>query len=197
MIEALSERIIDRMISYKIIDNESRIVYGYNLQLIISSILGHLFILFVFGLTGKLFELLVFLIPFDALRMFCGGYHCNTIVGCLLFSFFICEMALALQNYIYPTLLLYQGGGILSMIFIIFVGAINHPNMRWSDGELKLAKAKSRKVTIVIGAVLLLLNYINAGSLIIYFYCSGVLYCALLLMIQMIMKGEETNEIQY
>ena len=83
------------------------------------------------------------------------------------------------------------------MIFIFFVGAINHPNMRWSDGELKLAKAKSRKVTIVIGAVLLLLNYINAGSLIIYFYCSGVLYCALLLMIQMIMKGEETNEIQY
>ena len=111
MIEALSERIIDRMISYKIIDNESRIVYGYNLQLIISSILGHLFILFVFGLAGKLFELLVFLIPFDALRMFCGGYHCNTIVGCLLFSFLICEMALALQNYIYPTLLLYQGGG--------------------------------------------------------------------------------------
>lgn len=67
-----------------IINKDEREVYIYGTELMLSSIVGILALIFASICTGKYFQWLPFLIGFVPLRLLGGGYHAKNHRGCII-----------------------------------------------------------------------------------------------------------------
>lgn len=195
MVENSCRLIVNRMIDNEIINSNEFDIYVYNLQIIVESLIIHV-LLFVFAaLIGHLVDLLLFMITFDWIRQFSSGYHCKTTGGCIALSFAMCAAIFLLEPIAMKIWAICQGGLIISTIFIIWIGAINHPNMGWSSQELSNAKRNSRIIIVFFASLILLLSLLNVDETYIYYLGMGINACAVSMMVEKIkVKGGSGNE---
>ncbi len=69
------------------------------------------------------------------------------------------------------------------MIIIFLVGAINHPNMGWSDEELSKAKRSSRIKILILLILLFILDFLGIEKVYLYCFSMGIVQCSISLVI--------------
>lgn len=91
--------LVDNMIKYGIIDNETdRELYIYGLRngsfVLINILTGLLFAWYL----HKMLLFLILMVCFMPLRSYCGGFHCNSRIRCYILSTVIICIVLQVQN---------------------------------------------------------------------------------------------------
>ena len=71
----------------------------------------------------------------------------------------------------------------IAMIIIFLVGAINHPNMGWSDEELSKAKRSSRIKILILLILLFILDFLGIEKVYLYCFSMGIVQCSISLVI--------------
>ena len=100
MLYKISNCLADKLDGAEVITLESKDVYLYGLEVMISSLLSTLLILIIGLALNRFIDTLSFLVVFIGLRSFSGGFHANTYLKCavvtlslyfavILLSFFI------------------------------------------------------------------------------------------------------------
>ena len=190
VVENASNKIVSRMIANDVIGADERAIYSYHIQVMLESVVGHSIILLIAAMSGHFVEILLFLLSFGILRGSTSGYHCKTSVGCFVLSSLACAFVVLLKDLALRYILYYQGGLIISMIIILLVGAINHPNMVWSDEELKVAKRSSRIKVLIMLILLFILDYLGIEKTYLYCFGMGIVQCSISLVI-VNLKGKD------
>ena len=70
------------MINQKIIEEKQYAVIAYGLELLLSSVVNILSILFIGAIVNRAGEIILLLLVSIPLQSFGGGYHCNTHLRC-------------------------------------------------------------------------------------------------------------------
>ena len=83
----------------------------------------------------------------------------------------------------------------LSMIFIIIIGSVNHPNMNLSAKEFRSVSKKARITVVLLTFFFFILNFLNIEKIYLYYFGMGILQTFIsMILAQMIMKGGVVNE---
>ena len=81
------------------------------------------------------------------------------------------------------------------MIIIFLVGAINHPNMGWSDEELSKAKRSSQIKILIMLILLFILDFLGIEKVYLYCFSMGIVQCSISLVIVILgRKGGHSDE---
>ena len=84
-----------------------------------------------------------------------------------------------------------SGGVTISMIFVIYIGAINHPDLCWSNEEYAKAKKYTRSVVIIIFTLFLLFDSVSTDKCYLYYWGMGIVVCSLSLLLSKMLGKEE------
>lgn len=82
----------------------------------------------------------------------------------------------------------------MSMIIVISIGAINNPNIDWSDCEYRTAKRMARLTAITEASILLLLIILQSPIRIRFYISYGVVVCAISMLLEIRKKGGIADE---
>lgn len=74
------------MVDKNVISADDAEIYSYGLQIMFEKVLGITSMLLISLLSEKLFEGIVFVIVYSALRQYAGGYHAKNFISCYLIS---------------------------------------------------------------------------------------------------------------
>lgn len=148
MINNLSVRIANKLVSNKTISKNDYELYIYGLFMLISQLM-YLIITIIFGLIFScIFESIIFYISFQCIRKFAGGYHASTELKCEILttlSILVCTAIIHLSLiYNFQTLLLIISG--FASLFIFIMCPIDTYEKPLSEKEFKYF----RKISIII-----------------------------------------------
>lgn len=79
-------------------------------------------------------------------------------------------------------------------IIVILIGAINNPNIDWSNCEYRQAKRLSRLTVLLEVSVLILLMILQFPLKIRFFISYGIVVCAISMLLEIRKKGGIANE---
>ncbi len=160
MVQQIANNLTDLLLKKEIVKEEDKEIYTYGLEALLSTVINTILVL-IFGLlTGMLLETLAFLISFAILRVYCGGYHAKTHVGCILMFAGIYGFAMLVLT-IMPAQ--YQGifsmvAGGLSLLIILLYAPIEHKNRPFVGNEYKTFRMLSRIIALLEAGLIVLSN---------------------------------------
>lgn len=109
--EALSAKIVSRMVMEEIITGDEVAIYLYSIQLMLERMVSYAIIGGLAILLRSFLPILIFSLSFSLIRTFSGGYHCNRFSTCLVLSMLVAlsvRLVFPLVDMFYA---IYQGGG--------------------------------------------------------------------------------------
>jgi len=158
MLERFSEQLTDLLLMKGIIDNENREIYTYGFVALFSTVINIIIVLTIGIIAGIALESIFFILMFGILRMYCGGYHAETHVSCILIFTGIYGTAM-----ITARLLPVEAGaffsiiaGTFSFVVILLLAPIEHKNKPFIDDE----ETKFRKISRIIASMELISIYL-------------------------------------
>ena len=132
----LVQGIAVKLIEKNFLDINRKDEYIYVIETSLEKFLSYTFILAIAVLTGSLLQSIIFLVLFINIRGKTGGFHMNTYVKCLVSTI---VLYLLLSSVVIPVLFNYYTASYFifcySILCIIFIATINHPNMNMSERE--------------------------------------------------------------
>ncbi len=162
MINSLSLKITNRLISKNIIDEENRDLYHYGFFIVISEMLLLAFCTLTGVLLGIALESFVFYVAFFAFHRFAGGFHANTELRCQIVTASAFAAALLMIRFSEPIakndlLLAYTA----ACAALIAVSPADTPQKRLTTEEKKRFRIYTAGVSAVFGLILLAMRYFN------------------------------------
>lgn len=189
MILSLAKKITDKFVELHIIsDNE--IIYQYGFAMLLSYSIGAIFILIYGLLFNQLLESIIYLLLFDKVRCYTGGYHANSYTQCnlsfiSLFAVYINVSKLLIFHHIF-LLALFLFGIIWNYL------PVEHPNKPLSSKQQVESKKKAIKRIIV---CLIIAFILNRYSLLGNYICMCIIIIISLCFLQLeINRRREKNE---
>ena len=153
MIEKLSDKLADWLISNGVIDKEDKELYSfaaYSAVLFVSPV----FIALAFGIClNKIPQCLMIIMPLMLIRKFSGGYHAKSLRTCLICSILLFYLCIFLTNYIASSIWLIIVT-ILATISLSYFSPIENNNRKLEAGE----KKEYKKVTTVMSFICLVIS---------------------------------------
>lgn len=143
MISEVSKRTAGFLSKNMIIETEYEEVYAYGIEILLSTILNFIVAFIIALISHEFVACLINLTAFVTIRIYAGGYHADTHLGCmttlvgvlLIFIFVIKLVSLKLMMILSPIML------IISAIIIFKYAPVEHPNKPLSDKKkLKLRR---------------------------------------------------------
>lgn len=128
MIHKISVIISDQLVKQNSIDLKYKSVYEYGIELMLSSLIGILLILFVGTVFFSIIDAVIFLITFISIRTFCGGYHAKSYLTCnmcSILSFVVVSCISRTDMISKPIIILILA---LSSIILFYISPIEHKN---------------------------------------------------------------------
>lgn len=157
MITTISRKIADFLVREKTIEEETVDIYVYGIELWVSSAISIVIMLITTIVLGKVVEGLIFYIVFCVTRLFCGGYHANSYMGCKMVFWMILLTVLFLQKALQGTPFGFWIVLWCFYTFIIFCFApIENENKKLEVDE----KKKYKIVSIILSFFWLLIEWI-------------------------------------
>ncbi|MEF9992722.1 MAG: accessory gene regulator B family protein [Romboutsia sp.] len=193
MIKSLSNKITSFLACNNSIDIEDSEVCSYGLEIVLSSFINLILVLFIGMILGKFIHTLVFVGCYCSIRQYSGGYHASTHGKCI--ATFICMYLFTVfivgeidSVYLKSVVILI---GILNWISIYLLVPVEHANNPLSDFE----KSRNKKIAKIIVTVVLVTILIGLSLHKVYEYSLyGILamvWVNFMLIIQVIKnKGE-------
>lgn len=143
MLQKISFRLSDVIARRVGTDEDTREVYQYAFELILSTVIGFAAILFIAGITSGLIYGVVFLLAFSSLRSVAGGYHAATYLKCFVISCGVFAAVIFVHSvlmYMEPRFLWIFLSALIAGIYIILRAPVQHPNQPLN--EVRIAKNK-------------------------------------------------------
>lgn len=143
MISDISKRTAGFLSKNMIIETEYEEVYAYGIEILLSTILNFIVAFIIALISHEFVACLINLTAFVTIRIYAGGYHADTHLGCmttligvlLIFIFVTKFISLELIMILSPILL------IISAVIIFKYAPVEHPNKPLSDKKkLKLRR---------------------------------------------------------
>lgn len=157
--------------------------YAYALEMILVKFIGWLLMLSVALISGLIKELTCYIVFFSAIRAYGGGFHSKSLIGCLVLSVLSLSFPVLCSRGVSTFPVIYQGVVIISIIYVVSVGAVNNPYIDWNPRELISAKRISRLVILVEVLLLQMHSFLNIdGKYLVYMSC-GIVVAALSMLI--------------
>lgn len=168
----LAVRTADFLLACGVIKQKDISIYRYGLEVLYLSVLEVMSILLLAVWVGNFFETLLYFAAFIPLRLFAGGYHANTRLGCYFVSLgvygaFSVVVAFATISYLWLVLL-----AMVALAIIWKYAPVVHRNHKISQKDLFSAKSISQNlalvellVVIVVGFFSIQISFVIALSL--------------------------------
>ena len=151
MIQKFSDQFTDFLLFKGIIENENREIYAYGFVALFSTVINIIILITIGLITGLLFETIIFMLMFGVLRVYCGGYHAQSNVSCILIFVMFYGLSMAVVKFLpadfHGTFSLILG--ITSFLIIFLLAPIEHKNKPFIGDEYR----KFRIMSIIIAAI--------------------------------------------
>lgn len=177
--ETLTSKFINRLINNNIIKKEEAEIYSYGFKEMIFIILNLITTLFIGVLFNKVFEIILFMIMYIAIRVYAGGYHARTKLKCYMFSILmLTSVCYILKINLLQSKFLVLILSIASSFLILFLAPVEDENKPLDKIEIKIyTKRTIRNLIIVFGILIiaLIFNKISFSACIcISLLCNGL-----------------------
>ena len=149
MISSAANNITNYLICKKVIKDDDREIYQYGFEQVLSSLLNIATMLLLGIILGKIYQSLVLILSFMALRSYSGGYHANTPLHCYLLTVMSISAALSIMKFITIDRFICLGLLVLSSVVILLLSPIGSKNKPLDEIE----KIIYRKKTIIVWSV--------------------------------------------
>lgn len=149
MISSAANNITNYLICKKVIKDDDREIYQYGFEQVFSSLLNIATMLLLGLILGKIYQSLVLILSFMALRSYFGGYHANTPLHCYLLTVMSISAALSIMKFITIDRFICLGLLVLSSVVILLLSPIGSKNKPLDEIE----KIIYRKKTIIVWSV--------------------------------------------
>lgn len=137
MLSYISEQISTNWSKQGIIDTESKDVYRYGIEIILSSLIGIVSVITIGIMLSAVLEAFVFLAIFIPLRMYTGGFHAKTYVRCNLTTVALFAIQVSITSLFILNGPIYIIGIVIGLIIILALAPIKNVN--------KIIEAENRK----------------------------------------------------
>ena len=144
MIDELIVKIVDSMINTDIISKDDKEAYVYAYTITLEKVLTLITIGIMGVVLNRLVNIIIFLCTFMFLRRRTGGFHLETFGQCFMGTNLICVIIEACDFVWLKYMTLVMFLCMVSVLYIICVGTVNHPNLALNDGELMESKKRAR-----------------------------------------------------
>lgn len=186
MIDELIEKIVDSMINTDIISKDDKEAYVYAYTITLEKILTLITIGIMGVVLNRLVNIIIFLCTFMFLRRRTGGFHLETFGQCFMGTNLICVI-IEVCDFIWlkymPVVMVFC---MVSVIYILCVGTVNHPNLALDDSELMESKKRARIVVVLEVLLTIVLCIVGVDRTITGYMAMGINICALLLVMSKI-----------
>lgn len=149
MISSAANNITNYLICKKVIKDDGREIYQYGFEQVFSSLLNIATMLLLGIILGKIYQSLVLILSFMALRSYSGGYHANTPLQCYLLTVMSISAALSIMKFITIDRFICLELLVLSSVVILLLSPIGTANKPLDEIE----KIIYRKKTIIVWSV--------------------------------------------
>lgn len=170
-----SKKLTQFFIQSGVVKEEERDVYQYCFEVLFSVSSSMLLILLVGAVSGRIAETILYLLGFWPIRLFAGGYHAKTPLGCLALTtaFYLLFLGTVFIGY-YSTGVTAGAMTILAFLTIYAVPSVVHENKPIGAEQRKELKRKSRLAAgLIVVGVLGLLAFQN-GTIFGYSLSAGL-----------------------
>lgn len=157
MINNLSTRLTDKLLSKGSITEDERELYIYGLFMLISQLM-YLVLACIFGLLFEcFFESIIFYVAFQFIRRYAGGYHATTETRCEILSTLSIVASIGIiklsKIYDFKTILLFIT--VASMVLIFYFCPLDTPEKPLSEKEFKYFRKISWIILLVISSIII------------------------------------------
>lgn len=149
MISSAANNITNYLICKKVIKDDGREIYQYGFEQVFSSLINIATMLLLGIILGIIYQSLVLILSFMALRSYSGGYHANTPLQCYLLTVMSISAALSIMKFITIDRFICLGLLVLSSVVILLLSPIGTANKPLDEIE----KIIYRKKTIIVWSV--------------------------------------------
>ena len=186
MIDRFIAKLIDNMISSDIISGDDKEAYIYAYTIMLEKVLTLITIGIIGIVLHRLVYIIIFLCIFMLLRRRTGGFHLETFGQCFIGTNLICVIIEACDFVWLKYMTLVMFLCMVSVLYIICVGTVNHPNLALNDGELMESKKRARIVVVLEVLLTIVLCIVGVDRTITGYMAMGINICALLLVMSKI-----------
>ncbi len=162
MLQQVASDLTELLLKKEIVKEQDKEIYTYGFEAMFSTIINTILVLTIGILAGTLLETLIYLICFALLRVYCGGYHAKTHVGCILMFVGLYGSAMFIPHLIpaqYNGLLSIVIGGI-SLTAIFLYAPIEHQNRPFVGNEYKTFRKLARIIVLLEAALIVFISAI-------------------------------------
>ncbi|MCQ5167557.1 MAG: accessory gene regulator ArgB-like protein [Butyribacter sp.] len=177
----VTQNLIYKLVSDKIIEREEAEVYIFGLQQMLINIVN-ITVLFIIGICMHMIvETGVFVLSFIAFRKYAGGYHSKTQLGCFTLTNIVVLIALSVMKYMRINIYIYIGLYLFAAVIIFLYAPIEAENKKLDSIERIVYRKRAMIVLVfqtLLVAMLGLLKYHNMSKCIML---SGFVLCCSML----------------
>lgn len=161
------EKATDLMVQNDIISSEDREIYAYGLKQGIILLINILTTLLIGLAFNKTTETIIFLASYIPLRVYAGGYHARTQIGCYVFSIVMIISVLLAIEFIPWTNSICITISMVSALIIFFLSPVEDTNKPLDAAEVKVYGKKARIILGLEFSVLVLLMAFGMKSVVV------------------------------
>lgn len=191
MMEYIAKKITESLFGNGLITANEKDDYRYFTQLFLEKVIGYSFLLLIAVSSHLFLQTIFFLLFFSNIRKYSGGFHARNFLECMCLSLI---SYLGYTKLLFPYLLhnsrlntcLLAG----SLIIILTIGAVNHPNMHWDKEEYIMCKNTARMVCVIEISIIIALSLIGVSYSFVLFMSFGVILSAIMLLIAKFIRQE-------
>lgn len=145
MIHRLSKKLADFLADKEVISPAETDIYVYGYETIISGFVDFCIVLGIGLIFKQMLTMLIFFAMFISVRLYTGGYHANTFIGCKIVFTSICLSMVYLSELPFSLVL-----SVLISILFIITGIFLAPVENYNKPLTKDEQMKYHKISIVI-----------------------------------------------
>jgi accessory gene regulator B len=182
MISKLAKGMACFFVDNKIIEAEDSEVYAYGIELLLSTIFNLVVAIIIALISNEIIPCFINLTAFVTIRIYAGGYHADTHLGCMLtlvcvlsvFILSIKTISITTMSMLSPIL------WILSAIILFRFAPVEHPNKPISEKK-KMKLRKKSLISFFVWSIFCIIFYF-VKSEICFYAIAGIftLNCAML-----------------
>ena len=173
----VTQNLIYKLVSDKIIEREEAEVYIFGLQQMLINIVN-ITVLFIIGICMHMIvETGVFVLSFIAFRKYVGGYHSKTQLGCFTLTNIVVLIALSVMKYMRINIYIYIGLYLFAAVIIFLYAPIEAENKKLDSIERVICTKRAIIVlivqSIIVGVLLIFKWYVISKCIIL----GGIALC--------------------
>ena len=163
MVQALSDKLTQKLVSEGLISKEDIEIYQYGVYIFLMQLISISTTIMIGLLIGKLELTIVFIVVLRTLRQYAGGYHSNKYITCYLISLGTYLGAITLANCKFGVSIIIPVT-IISGIIIFVIGSVNSQMNPKTDLEMQSRTKKTRIIVTINSLSIVICTYISIGS---------------------------------